>query len=51
MAEGSRLDREYKRLVIEMNVPCVDENLYVMSLQNRDIPFKTQLSTSDNQHS
>ena len=32
MAEGSRLDREYERLVIDMNVPAVDENFYVRSL-------------------
>ena len=28
----SRLDRKQKRLVTEMNIPSVDENLYVMSL-------------------
>ena len=29
MAEDSKLDRKYKRLVTEMNIPPVDENLYV----------------------
>ena len=51
MAEGSRLDREHKRLATEMNVPPVDENLYVKSLWNRDIPYETWLSTFDNQNS
>ena len=41
MAEGRRLDTEYKRLVTDMNVSPVDENLYVQSLQNRDIPSET----------
>ena len=35
MAEGSRLEREYKMLVTEMNVPPVDEYFYVRSLKNR----------------
>ena len=34
MAE-SRLAREQKRLATEMNVPLVDENIYVKSLWNR----------------
>ena len=34
-----------------MNVLLVDENLYVRVLQNRDIPYNTGLSTSDNQNS
>ena len=41
MAEGSRLDREYKRLVTEMNTPPVEENFYGMSLQNRGMSYKT----------
>ena len=40
MAE-SRLDREQKRLNTEMNLPSVDENLYVKSPQNQDIPYET----------
>ena len=32
MAEGSRLDGEHKTLPTEMNVPSVDENLYLRSL-------------------
>ena len=51
MEEGSRFDREYKKLVTEINVPPVSENLYVRSLWNRDIPYKTWLSTFDNQNS
>ena len=41
MAE-SRLEREQK-----MNVPYVEENLYVKSLWNRDIPYETQVTTFD----
>ena len=41
MAECSQLDREYKMLFTEMNVSSVDENLYVRSSQNRDIPCET----------
>ena len=51
MEEGSRLDKEPKRLATEMNIPPLDENLYVKSLQNRDIPYETQLSIFDNQNS
>ena len=36
MAESSRLAREYKRLVTNMNVPLIDENFYVLSLWNRE---------------
>ena len=39
MTEGSRLDGEYRRLVTDMNVSPVDENLYVRSLKKRD-PFQ-----------
>ena len=41
MTESRRLGREYKMLAIEMHVPLVDENLYVKSLQNSDISYKT----------
>ena len=34
-----------------MNVPPVDENLYVKSLWNRDIPYKTWLGPFDSQNS
>ena len=40
MAE-SRLEREQKRLATPKNVLRVEENLYVKSLRNRDIPYKT----------
>ena len=46
MAEG-RLERDQKRLTAEMNEPYVEENLYVKSLQNRDIPYETWLTTFD----
>ena len=46
MAE-SRWDREQKKLTTEMNVPSIDENLYVKSLWNRDIPYETWLTTFD----
>ena len=36
---------------MEMIVPPVDENLYVKSLQNRDIPNDTQCTTFDSQNS
>ena len=51
MAEVSRLDREHKRLATKMHIPPVDENLYIRSLGNGDIPYETQLSTFDNQNS
>ena len=34
-----------------MNVPSVDENWYVKSLWNRDIPYETLLTTFDSQNS
>ena len=51
MAEGSRLDRQQKRLATEINVTPVDENLYVKSQWNRDIPYEIWLSTFDSQNS
>ena len=30
-----------------MNVPYVEENLYVKSLWNRDMPYETRLITFD----
>ena len=41
--------RQQKRLATEMNLPYV-ENLYVKSLRNRDIPYKTRLTTFDSQN-
>ena len=32
-----------------MNIPYVDENLHLKSLQNRDISYKTRLNTFDSQ--
>ena len=37
MTENSRIAREYRWLTTRMNVPLVDEKLYVRSLRNRDI--------------
>ena len=45
MTERSKLDREYRRLTTYMNVPLVDENVYIRSLGNRDIPYDTKLCT------
>ena len=47
----SRLDGEQERIATEMNVPSVDENLYIKSLQNRDMPYKSQLTIFDSQNS
>ena len=47
MAE-SRLEREQRRL--EMNIPYIEENIYVKSLMNRDIPHETSLMTFDGQN-
>ena len=51
MTESCRIAREYRRLTTIMNVPLVDENLYVRSLRNRDILYDTRLSTFDNHNS
>ena len=50
MAEG-RLDREQKRLATDMNVPPVDENLYVKWVWNRDIPYEALLTSLNSQNS
>ena len=41
--EESRLDREQKRLATKINVPPVDENLYVKSLQKKRHTLKDNL--------
>ena len=51
MPENSRIAGEYKRLNTNMNVPPVDENLYVRSFRNRDTPCDTRLITFNNQNS
>ena len=51
MTESSRLERKYRKLVTDMNVPKVDDNLYMKSLRNRYIPYNTRLSTFDRQKS
>ena len=43
------MSREYRRLATNMNVPPVDENLYVRSLRNRNIPHDIRHTQSDNQ--
>ena len=50
MAE-SRLEREQKRLATGMNVPYVEEYLYVKSLWNRNIPYETRPSTFESKKS
>ena len=42
IAENSRMEREYRRLTTNINVPPVDENLQVRSLRNRNIPYDTR---------
>ena len=39
MAENSSIPRENRRLTTNMNVPQVDENLYIRTLKNRNIPY------------
>ena len=34
MTESSRIAREYRRLITNINVPLVDENLYMGLLRN-----------------
>ena len=50
MAENSRMVREYRRLTTNMNVPLVDENLYVRLLRNRNIPYNIRHRQFDNQN-
>ena len=42
MAEHVRVVREQRRLETNMNVPPVDENLYVFMLRNESILHETQ---------
>ena len=46
-----RIAREHRRLETNMNVPPVDENLYVQTLRNRNIPYNVRNRQYDNQHS
>ena len=41
MAENTRVIREKKRLETNMEVPLVDNNLYVHTLRGRNIPYDT----------
>ena len=41
MAENAKVVREERRLETDMNVPLVDENLYVHTLKSRNIPYDT----------
>ena len=50
MTESCGIENEYRKLTTNMNVPLVNENLHVMSLGNRDIPYDTRLSTFANQN-
>ena len=43
--------RKYRRLTISMNVPLVDENLYVSSLRNRNTPYDIRHRQFDNKNS
>ena len=51
MAENCQMVREYKRLTTNMNVPLVDENLYIRSLRNGNIPNYTRHRLFNNQNS
>ena len=39
MAENIRITGEYRKLTANMNVPLVDENLYVWMLRKWNIPY------------
>ena len=47
---GSKLEREQKWLATEMNVPYVEENLYLKSLQNKDISYETRLTSFESEY-
>ena len=51
MIESSKIGREYRRVATNMNVPSVDEYLYMRVLRNRDVHYDTRLSTFDNENS
>ena len=42
MTENATIVREQIWLETNMNVPPVDENLYVCALRSRNIPYDTQ---------
>ena len=51
MAENARIVREQRRWETSMNVPTVDENLYVHALRSRNMSYNTwqrQLKTKHN---
>ena len=41
MGENTRVVREQKRLETSMNIPPVDDNLYIHTLRGRNIPYDT----------
>ena len=51
MTENSKIARENRKLRTNINMPPVDENLYIRSLKNRDIPNDTRLRSFDSQNS
>ena len=51
MAENSRITKENRRLTTNMNVPLIDEILYVKALRNKNIPYDIRNRQFDNQNS
>ena len=50
MAENTKVAREHRRLNTNMNVPLVDENLYVRTLPSRTIPYDIRQRQLNNQN-
>ena len=50
MAENIRIAWEHRRLETHMNVPSVDNNLYVRTLRNRNIQYDVRNGQLDNQN-
>ena len=51
MTENIKIVGACRKLEIEMNVPPVDNNLYVKMLKSRNIPYDIRHRQMDNQNS
>ena len=51
MAENSGIKGEYQRLTTNTNVSLVDENLYLRTLRNKNIPYDIRHRQFDKQNS
>ena len=51
MAENFKVVRECRRLETNINVPPVDNNFHIRTLQNRNIPYDTRHRQMDRQTS